>query len=429
MTILHGQFNCGAAGYALFALAAVLLAGCGAETVETEYGQQSNPFTVSSVNGTAVLGDMFREAGHRVAARRALTAKVRKSADVIVWVPDDKGVPDPAAQQWLEDWLWAEPDRTLIYVGRDYDAAPAYWKKVQPGAPADRAAEVQQQLTQAEVEFDMRRAEFPKSEDCRWFVVKGAKQHRQVSTLGGPYSAGIDASLVDIELYGRLELPLWAEALEKKSPADRAAAAAPGQFMPIEAGYEVLLESEGDVLVTRYRRESYGDWQGSQLIVVTNGSFLLNMPLVNHEHRKLAGRLIGEVPEASSVVFLESDEFGPPIGESDDNANLSSGMQVLKVWPLNFVLLHLAVLGIVFCFARLPIFGRPRELATASPSDFGQHLTALGKLLSKTKDRDYALARLRHYQQTVRSEAGRPAGPRRHPPTDEVQSPPADPEI
>ena len=63
-------------------------------------------------------------------------------------------------------------------------------------------------------------------------------------------------------------------------------------------------------------------------------------------------------------------------------------------WPLNGVLLHLAVLGLIFCFARWPIFGRPRVPAEASASDFAKHVEAMGELLRRTKDRAYAEAKL-----------------------------------
>jgi hypothetical protein len=72
---------------------------------------------------------------------------------------------------------------------------------------------------------------------------------------------------------------------------------------------------------------------------------------------------------------------------------------LLKVWPLNAILLHLTILGIVFCLARSPIFGRPRELPPDSPADFGKHVAALGRLLARTKDRNYAHSRLAQYRQ------------------------------
>jgi len=63
--------------------------------------------------------------------------------------------------------------------------------------------------------------------------------------------------------------------------------------------------------------------------------------------------------------------------------------------------MHLLALGIVFCFAVFPIFGRPRKLAEAGSSDFGKHIAAIGELMSRTQDRGYAQQCRDVYQQRV----------------------------
>ncbi|MGH7134232.1 MAG: hypothetical protein ACREHD_00745, partial [Pirellulales bacterium] len=82
-------------------------------------------------------------------------------------------------------------------------------------------------------------------------------------------------------------------------------------------------------------------------------------------------------------------------------------LEILAVWPFNVIFLQLGALGLIFCYSRFPIFGRPRPLAAPRLSDFGRHIAALASLLEKTGDRVYALNRVAHYQQTVRREPGR----------------------
>ena len=383
----------------LWLLAAVLcvLSGCGGEFIQKEHGRRRGRSGLSSVNGTAVLADMFREQGHKIDSRRGLTPTTQSKADVIVMTADEP-VPDQETRAWLEDWLWAKKNRTLIYVGRDYDAAPGYYQRVIPGAPADQKKELELRQQIAKNEFAELRETIPAREDCNWFTIIGANSARQVTTLAGPWSKGIDASKVEIELNGRLEHPAWAQAiLSPDEPGD-------GPRAPVEQGYEVLLESEGDLLVARH---DFG-WDGSQMIVVANGSFLLNLPLVNHEHRKLAGQLIATVPDDSEVFFVESGQIVDDFDTSGDGGGRGIA------WPLDFILLHMAVLGIILCFARLPIFGRPKSIKEDSPSDFGHHLVALGGLLSQTNDRAFALERVKHYHQHVRPDAvssGEPTAP------------------
>jgi hypothetical protein len=140
-------------------------------------------------------------------------------------------------------------------------------------------------------------------------------------------------------------------------------------------------------LATQYFRRN---WEGGRILLVTNGSFLLNLPLVNHEHRKLAGQLIAATGEPGEVVFLESGAGGPPIDPDYADQSLWT---LFGAWPLNVILLQLAVAGVMFCFARWPIFGRPKQPAAESTSDFGRHVEAVGQLLSKCKDRQGLLAR------------------------------------
>jgi len=351
--------------HCLLILAVLASVGC-SQRIDTVYGQRSG-VAPKSVNGTRVLGEMFEQAGHKVYTWQMLTPQLAEQADCIVWFPNDFEPPSynnarENVRDWLEDWLLDQPGRTLIYVGRDFDAAAWYWEKVKPGAPPDQAKRIEKAAAALKNDFNTDRQAIPAEEDCGWFTVKGKYQPRKVRTLQGKWAEDIDASQVEIELCGRT---LAADAAE------------------------VLLGSEGDVLVTREQ------WDASQLIVVVNGSFLLNLPLVNHEHRKLAGKLIQEVgPPRKTVVFLESDSGGPPIRGEDPPEP--------PTWAEILIFFHFVAVGIVFCFSRWPIFGLPRHLQRESTSDFGKHVEALAELLERSGDRGYAERRLAHYQQTTK---------------------------
>ncbi len=136
----------------------------------------------------------------------------------------------------------------------------------------------------------------------------------------------------------------------------------------------------------------------SQRVLVVNGSFLLNYGLINHENRKLAGRLIDLAGSPGRVVFLESGDSDPRILPTDPAPQLPQGLAILAVWPINVVLLQLIAIGIIFGFARWPILGRPREPRPPEAANFGLHAEALGKLLSRTSSRDFALRRVAEYR-------------------------------
>lgn len=356
-----------ACGFALL----LLSAGCGGR-IETGYGRRAGPGATGSVNGTAVLGEMFEQVGHKVFSWRRLSPKLQERADCIVWFPDDFEPPSADVRRWLDQWLSERPGRTLIYVGRDFDAAGWYWDTIAPTAPEEQQAEIRRRAVKDKSDFNARRAAMPKSKDCDWFTLDSQPPRRKVRSLQGQseWHRDMDPAKLDVELGCR--------------------------FLPT-TDTEVLLESEGDMLIG-YRR-----WHRSQVIVVTNGSFLLNLPLVNHEHRKLAGKLIDKIgPPSQTVVFLESGSDGPPIRDDDPLASPPTGVEIFNVWPTNWILLHLAAVGVIFCCWRFPIFGRPYEPRPDSPSDFGKHIDAMAALLERTGNHGYARTRLLHYQQTTK---------------------------
>ncbi len=356
------------------ALLALLLCpfcmGC-ATGVDSTYGVQTEPVGKLSVNGTGVLANLFRSQGHRVHSWRALSPRLYQ-ADVIVWFPDSFQPPNREVREWLENWFYGgDVDRTLIYVGRDFDAAPIYWQTVKPGAPAEERAAIDERLQSAVARFTAARTTAGGAESTAegWFTVQGEATPHRAQKLSGPWSAGVTAVRAEIYTNGWL------------TPRDDAA---------------ILLETEDGPFISRLN----ADDAGGQIILVENGSCFLNLPLVNHEHRQLAAELVDAVgPDAKDVVFLESDADGPPILAEDPEAATPSGWQLLAVWPINFVLIHLAALGVVFCAARIGVFGLPRELASDSLSDYGRHADAVGELLRKTGDRTYAEDVLAVYDQ------------------------------
>ena len=367
---------------------ATLLSGCRAARVDTTYGKRRVSQGGSSVNGTAVLSEMFRDRGCRVRSWHRLSPKL-DDADVIVWTPDDFNPPTGDQRDYLERWLY-QGQKTLIYVGRDFDAAPLYYDAVADGAPEDQVEELMRQEAIARSKHDLNRVAMPDKHDAEWFTVQRGSGQRKVDQISGPWSKGIDAKGSEIYIDGTLDPPATV-------------AAVPNHTWNRGTETEILLSSSGDPLV--YRLKS-GNWFGSQILVVTNGSMVLNMPLVNKENRKIAGKLIDESMPASDVVFLESRQGGPPIFDSEPSGNIRSGWEAFTIYPLGLILMHLAIAGILFCFSRYAIFGRPREVPPQKLSDFGHHIAALGRLLERTGDEQYARARLRAYNQTARRDSG-----------------------
>ena len=56
----------------------------------------------------------------------------------------------------------------------------------------------------------------------------------------------------------------------------------------------------------------------------------------------------------------QEDPEHVPIRHSDPPPDVPNGLELLLVWPTNWILPHFVVIGILFCFWKLPIFGLPR---------------------------------------------------------------------
>lgn len=382
-----------AAGW--LALMIVGLSGCGdSSSIQTTYGQRRGE-AGKSVNGTRVLSDMFETAGFRVYTWKYLSPRLG-SYDTILWTPDDFALPSPETRDYFDKWLASATPKTLIYIGRDYDAAAAYWDDVWTSAPADQKLEIWRRRARATGQHATARLQMPHGADttCEWFKVLRDEPPHVARELSGPWADGIDPAQTDIRVQGRLQPPDEAE-LKKLLNVQAEDYAEVTYFRT--PSYEVLLADGDRPLVTRVTKPGWGD---SQILVVTNGSFLLNMPLVNHEHRKLAGHLIEACSPGKKAAFLETSVSDPEVSDKGAKAPPADAVRRRVV-----LVAHWFILGLIFCFAVFPIFGRPKPLANESQSEFSQHVDALGELLEETRDVAFAHKQLTHYMPASRRES------------------------
>ena len=138
-----------------------------------------------------------------------------------------------------------------------------------------------------------------------------------------------------------------------------------------------------------------GDGPGQALS--RRGTIFLSAPRVSS--------LIDECGPPGKVIFLEAGADGLPVvsQEWDDD---QGGFELFRVWPLNVLLVHCIALGLLFCLARFPIFGRPRQLQSGPESDFFKHIVAVGEWLEKTGNATYARQLIANYH-SARSKESR----------------------
>jgi hypothetical protein len=433
---------------AIFVAALLLLVtGCGGTPeVETEYGRRRASTGDQSVAGTSALARMFEAAGYSVASEHRITPRLN-DYDIIVWTPDDFEHPRPEVQAFFERWMWDGYDRRLIVIGRDYDAASEYWQYAATEAPPEQARAAALKAARLRSEYHVRRGGTAGREKCRWFRYDYDALQARVSRLSGVLAAGVPPQEADIRLWARV-IPPWElpqpddEGADEDMAEDEAADSdeemyADGELYIDEDGYyyddgsgdevrildddygywgfdvdrpveygEVLLAGDDDepLVMELDGDEDHSKWSGGRIIVVTNGSFLLNLPLANSGNRRLAANLIEYLPDHEHVAFLET-EPNPRVYKEEPYEGMPTGLQILTSYPTGPILMHFAVLGLLYLIARAPIFGRPRSIVRSTTADFGNHVAALGRLLSKGRDHAFMERRIREYHQRVRGDA------------------------
>ena len=385
-------------------IASLTIAGCDEEEEESvpfdaTYGEGVQSKGRFSVNGTAVFANMFESAGHSVRFSTRLDSRVRAS-DVIIWAPDSFIGPNEREREWFESWIFEGTGKTLIYIGRDYDAELPYWSKVIRTSTGDSKAAAQKKFNQAIMRHEALRQRTPEIQQLDWFTIDMTQSNRFVRDLTASDSLWLDGIDTD-----KCEIAIRGEIQHRK-------------FNNSGWHYEDLILAENTPLL--FRMGPVGNKDRS-VLVAQNGSFLLNFSLINHEHRKLAGKIIDFCGEDLQVTFVESRQSGPSVGgnpSSGANPNRPDREQrpgffnLLMTNPLGLILIHLCIAGLIYCFLRFPIFGRARERFTVSTvvdhkgenrdiRNFGRHIDAVGGLLNKTRDTQHAGMTIQYYDQHV----------------------------
>lgn len=140
-------------------------------------------------------------------------------------------------------------------------------------------------------------------------------------------------------------------------------------------------------------------WEGSRIVLLANSSLISNLSLTYDGNRQLASTLI-DTFSPGRVGFLSAS--ADPMVLDGDNGN--EGLLSLLSLPVNLLVAHLALLGLVALFCLWPIFGRPAELPALSTQSFSQHIKALGILLQKTGDQFYARTTIADYFRQVKKD-------------------------
>ncbi len=363
------------------------------DTVHTEYGKIRGESGGTSVNGVSVLADMLRERGHAVTRYGRLSPKIERY-ETLVWFPANKDCPSDEAVDRLEQWLDNGYRRTLIYVGYDFAGEVDYYRQLVDVTEGEQQERALRALAEAQLREDARlyddvsddwRVMFvggkPSDDRCRWFNLE-IDQRETSNRLAGPLTETLPSKSRPV-----MQTRAWLKYRQTYLDSH------PGRKL------ENLLTVDQRPFAFRYYEES-GDadnfWvSGNQLIFVNNARFLANYGLIEASNRQLAENLIEYVEPYSDVLFLESDENGIEVSDSDYDAHNSWSWITQK--PLCYMVPHFLIWGVLFCFAFYPIFGRPKRTTNDRNRSFGDHIAAIGRLSGRHLSTRAARAKVHDY--------------------------------
>ena len=121
--------------------------------------------------------------------------------------PTTSSRPVRTLANWFENWLRAKPNRTLIHaVGRDFDASPRQWRKIQTMAPASRQEAIADLRGGSGTRIQSARQSKESTATCRWFTLHLRKQTAPVSHVTGDleWLHNLDPSQMEVEVNSRM---------------------------------------------------------------------------------------------------------------------------------------------------------------------------------------------------------------------------------
>jgi len=391
----------------LMAGALLLGCGCGNRDIDTDYAL---PFFDSSINGTTVFEDLCKKSGHHV--RKSGFLKEKSNDEILVWFCWNRQTVPVHTLQKLSDWLNEKPDRTIVYVGRAFESDREYWDKIIPDIP-DEASKHRAKTRRDAATFELRHFLDRDDPSVKHKVeskekIEPEEENKKKKSKKDDDKTKIEPKKNDIFQMQPLKEEFVVRSLSGKEnwihgiDVDKIQWSLFEDLLPVEDGnndFETLLESEGHQIAISTK------FQKGRLICVNNGGFLLNYQLINHEHRKLANRLIHEFGDTpKKIFFLYSGHEIVEIQWVEERvSSFDMVIQFLQIWPFSVIFWQFILLGIIFCFYQWPIFGRPKKLPQKEHVNFGEHITAYADLLSSTGDEAFVKKQVEQHQKNEES--------------------------
>ncbi len=335
----------------------VSIGGCAQSPLITnDYGTQATSDARVSVNGTSVFADIFQRRGNHVVADRRITPRVERFGAIVWFAAKDSECPDPEVATRINTWLGNDSRRKLLYVGWDADAATGFWNDATRNATGKDAESLMRRRAWAMADADGHDgASRIASASCDWFQTK-IGERKKLDRMKNRAGKSIDVSGGTVEI-GTVRL-----------------------MPPSGKSSNVILRTD-DGVPFAFSTVSNNSVFRSNVVVVSNSSFLLNYSLLNPTNRKLATEVLDEIGTVNGpVLFLHSGD----VTYSDSVYEKQTAWSWVNQPPVRYIVPHILAIGLIFVFSVFPVLGRPRALEKELQPGLGRHVDAVGELIVRS---------------------------------------------
>ena len=357
---------------AILLVATLGFVGC-SPLLEDSYGRSRG----DSINGTGVFSGLIKARGHEVRAAVRLTDELRDWADVIVRFGAMPGPPPVDEANWYNNWLSSNFDNHLIYIPRDYDATHDYWSLAAEQLTTEASTRLRERIEQARDATQIKSPPGPSglnppkhASPQEWFEIESGKPSFVSKSLEGPWAEGVDPTAAAIPQHEVLK------------------------FDPKRTDLKTRLSGDQKPIASEWERPN-----GGKILVIGNGSFLLNAAIANPARRPLAHRVVewvglSEFDEGrtKNVAFVE----GPFV--MSKGSQEPSVFHLLTVPPFGWLAAQIFALALIACLAKAPRLGRPKNPEPSGADRPVAHPEALGALLYRTGQAGEARSILESYR-------------------------------
>lgn len=317
-----------------------------------------------SINGIDAFVTLIRGTGRKVQIWRSVSARMKTDVDaLIVFQHEFDQIPNDRLRSIRQ--LIRESDiKMVVFIPRDSDCAIDYWKQIGklPNltvSEEDSASDALEHAIQG-LRLD---ADDPFEPKDAFYGLKKEDRTNQ-------------PDVITVEMVGDTA-PTKVEA---RWPLNR-------RLEPAEDARVGWSTGDDEALLT-----TEVDYTGKTILVLASAAPVLNGGLVDPGNRRLAEVLVKLLPQGKIAVTLSSRW-------SEGNFAESPGiLTFLKVHPHGWIFGQTFLAILLFCWWKLPIFGRPLVAVNAEPVRFGRHVEALGQLLLRTRDAPHARQLIRDWQ-------------------------------